>query len=85
MAADLAKVGSKVMSLDVHPSYALTKMMVFDSDDDMETCMGSSLTVIARFATAKGGIFQTKDMYDGMERLCLLSEVDRSAACHQET
>ena len=54
MAVDLAKVGSKTMTLAVHPGYVATKMNDYYGEDDMEECMSSLVDTIEAFGTAEG-------------------------------
>ncbi|KAK3325072.1 hypothetical protein B0H66DRAFT_547347 [Apodospora peruviana] len=48
MAIDLGKLGSKVLTLAVHPGYVATKMTGYYGEDDMETCMSSLVETIER-------------------------------------
>ena len=54
MAVDLAKMGSDVMTLAIHPGYVATKMNDYYGEDDMEECMSALVETIERFGTAEG-------------------------------
>ncbi|KAK0712712.1 hypothetical protein B0T26DRAFT_741712 [Lasiosphaeria miniovina] len=54
MAVDLAKLGSKVLALAVHPGFVATKMTGYFGKDDMDECMAALADVIVRFGTADG-------------------------------
>ncbi|KAF2114212.1 hypothetical protein BDV96DRAFT_577765 [Lophiotrema nucula] len=54
MAVDLANIGSKTMTLAVHPGYVATKMNDYYGEDDMEECMSALVETIEIFGTAQG-------------------------------
>lgn len=54
MVIDLGKLGSKIKTLAVHPGCLQTKMMEWTGDDNMDECMSSLVSVVARFGTASG-------------------------------
>jgi hypothetical protein len=54
MAVDLAKMGSKVVTLAVHPGYVATKMNDYYGEDDMEECMSAIVETIEIFGMAEG-------------------------------
>ncbi|CAO2656560.1 Nn.00g053630.m01.CDS01 [Neocucurbitaria sp. VM-36] len=54
MAVDLAKMGSKVVTLAVHPGYLATKMNDYYGQDDMEECISAIVKTIESFGTMEG-------------------------------
>lgn len=62
MVIDLGKLGSKIKKLAVHPGCLQTKMMEWTGDDNMDECMSSLVSVVARFGTASGTDLPMADM-----------------------
>ena len=54
VAADLAKLGSKVISLAIHPGYLPTKMNDYYGENDMAECVSGIVRMIEAFGTAEG-------------------------------
>lgn len=54
MAVDLAKMGSKVVTLAIHPGYLATKMNNYHGEDDMEGCINAMVETIETFGMTGG-------------------------------
>jgi NAD(P)-dependent dehydrogenase (short-subunit alcohol dehydrogenase family) len=54
VAVDLAKMGSKVITLAIHPGYLPTKMNDYYGENDMEECISGITKTINAFGTAEG-------------------------------
>ncbi|KAF2998578.1 hypothetical protein E8E13_006226 [Curvularia kusanoi] len=54
IAIDLARIGSKVITLAIHPGYLPTKMNEYYGEDDMAECIRGILKTIEAFGTLEG-------------------------------
>jgi NAD(P)-dependent dehydrogenase (short-subunit alcohol dehydrogenase family) len=53
VAVDLAKMGSKVITLAIHPGYLPTKMNDYYGENDMAECINGMTKTIEAFGTAE--------------------------------
>ena len=53
MAIDLAKIGSKVITLAIHPGYLPTKMNGYYGENDMAECINGIAETIEAFGRAE--------------------------------
>ena len=53
VAEDLAKLGSKIITLAIHPGYLPTKMNDYYGEDDMDECLSGMVKTIEAFGTVE--------------------------------
>jgi NAD(P)-dependent dehydrogenase (short-subunit alcohol dehydrogenase family) len=54
VAVDLAKLGSKVITLAIHPGYLPTKMNDYYGENDMAECISGIVKTVEAFGTVEG-------------------------------